>query len=220
MVRAVLTPVFKSCLALQLSAQLWRTVIQCFWFPNSSVFSCSQLSRSQKGAIVTGLDTPPWGRTERLQQHLLQHSEELCPAEQQFHWRKDKNKCFYHEKETVPPLKIWSRICKRLRGPKSITGYKESSPPGWESIPGLLKRFTNSWLCCDAQNTELEECIWKAINEDQRQLHKAAVLRSFGSVVEGDPQLDYLPGPAAGAVIRNFGSGSGSEEILEKKLIF
>ncbi len=38
----------------------------------------------------------------------------------------------------------------------------------------------------------------KAINEGLRQLHKAVVLRSFGSVVEPDlkdPQLVCHPGP-------------------------
>jgi hypothetical protein len=46
-----------------------------------------------------------------------------------------------------------ARICKRLRSPGidsaslcSMTGRegRRTGPPGWESIPGLLKRFTNS----------------------------------------------------------------------------
>ncbi len=32
-------------------------------------------------------------------------------------------------------------VCKRLRSPRIDS--EESIPPGWESIPGLLKRFTN-----------------------------------------------------------------------------
>ncbi len=35
----------------------------------------------------------------------------------------------------------WARICKRLRSPEIDS--KKSIPPGWESIPGFLKRFTN-----------------------------------------------------------------------------
>ncbi len=34
-----------------------------------------------------------------------------------------------------------ARICKSLWSPKKYT--KESIPQGWESIPGLLKRFSN-----------------------------------------------------------------------------
>jgi hypothetical protein len=35
-----------------------------------------------------------------------------------------------------------AQICKRVRIPE--IDYKESIPPGWESFPGLLKRFTNT----------------------------------------------------------------------------
>ncbi len=35
-----------------------------------------------------------------------------------------------------------ARICKRLRSPG--TNYEEWIPPGWESIPMILKRFTNT----------------------------------------------------------------------------
>jgi hypothetical protein len=35
-----------------------------------------------------------------------------------------------------------ARICKSLRMPEIDSG--ESILPGWESIPGLLKRFTNT----------------------------------------------------------------------------
>jgi hypothetical protein len=35
-----------------------------------------------------------------------------------------------------------SRICKRLRCPG--INAKESIPPGWESIPELFNRFTNT----------------------------------------------------------------------------
>jgi hypothetical protein len=37
---------------------------------------------------------------------------------------------------------IRARICKRLRSPGIDSN--ESIPPGWESIPELLKRFTNT----------------------------------------------------------------------------
>ncbi len=35
-----------------------------------------------------------------------------------------------------------ARICKHLRSPGIDS--EELIPPGWESIPGLLKRFTNT----------------------------------------------------------------------------
>jgi hypothetical protein len=36
-------------------------------------------------------------------------------------------------------LEIRARICKRLRRPG--IDYEEPIPPGWDSIPGLFKRF-------------------------------------------------------------------------------
>ncbi len=39
-------------------------------------------------------------------------------------------------------IQPWARICERLRSPR--IGSKESIPPGWESIAGLHKMFTNT----------------------------------------------------------------------------
>ncbi len=36
----------------------------------------------------------------------------------------------------------WARVCKRSRSPG--IDFKELIPPAWESIPRLIKRFTNS----------------------------------------------------------------------------
>ncbi len=45
--------------------------------------------------------------------------------------------------ESIPSAYVaWTRICKRLRSPEIDS--KESFSPDWESIPGLLERFTNS----------------------------------------------------------------------------
>ncbi len=42
----------------------------------------------------------------------------------------------------MEPVERRARICKLLISPRIDS--EESMPPGWESIPGLLKRFTNT----------------------------------------------------------------------------
>ncbi len=42
----------------------------------------------------------------------------------------------------IPLTNSRARICKRLRRP--AIDSEESTSPGWESIPGLLKRFKNT----------------------------------------------------------------------------
>ncbi len=39
-------------------------------------------------------------------------------------------------------IQPWARICERLRSPRIDS--KESIPPGWASIPGLDKMFSNT----------------------------------------------------------------------------
>jgi len=55
--------------------------------------------------------------------------------------------CRLYPSSPQPPPRLClastrARICKRLRIPE--IDYKEYIPPGWELIPGLLKRFTNT----------------------------------------------------------------------------
>jgi hypothetical protein len=45
-------------------------------------------------------------------------------------------------KKAVQVYTTRAHIWKRLRSPG--TDFMESIPPGWESFPGLFKRFTNS----------------------------------------------------------------------------
>ncbi len=58
----------------------------------------------------------------------------------------DSNNFIKVSRLPLKPLWIRARIFKRLRSPGIDS--EESIPPGWESIPGLLKRFTNTGSGC------------------------------------------------------------------------
>ncbi len=52
------------------------------------------------------------------------------------------HKWWLHNAVHIRKMEYWARICNRLRSLGIDT--KESNPPGYESILGLLKRFTSS----------------------------------------------------------------------------
>ncbi len=86
---------------------------------------------------------------------------------------------------------FWARICKRLWSPGidsaglcSLVGWYEkygcrTGPPGWESVPGLLKRFTNTRSRVRQQCTKNFGCA-QILKLSQKTLIHHAVFLLFG----------------------------------------
>jgi hypothetical protein len=72
-----------------------------------------------------------------------------------------------------------ARICKRLRSPGTdseesiptpFVAMLETGPPGWESIPWLLKKFTNTRTLSCAPSS-IGVCIILILRKSPRALH-------------------------------------------------